>query len=310
MTKLKLASGKLISLLLAFVMTVSIAVMLQTPSYAAGAGYSDLIRIYALEGVDRNENISVIAFMYGRVDAPKDNYVAVLKRNNTNGNLTADVLSTEEFDKMLKNAIMFSQTDVAHLNEYLLKNGAPEEYISLYERPMLVYQLLDAFAQKKTSVTIKDEVMIFPDALKLAAEQGGKDFRINFDSLKDDSGSVDVRLTVNPSACTKGFATLATTDSEVVDYTINIFNKFYSNKFACVAFLQDKSFGTTVNVAAKVDLSGLDTSKLHFYSYSVHENQISTIENTNYFIDENGYLHFDTTYAGNILITDKPLAKI
>lgn len=70
---------------------------------------------------------------------------------------------------------------------------------------------------------------------------------------------------------------------------------------------QKGSFGVPVDVAAKVDLSGMDTAKLHFYTYDAAANAYREIPQTNSFIDGSGYLHFNTSAGNNIIISEGDL---
>lgn len=87
-------------------------------------------------------------------------------------------------------------------------------------------------------------------------------------------------------------------------------NKFvnFDNKMAVVSMAQQKAFPTSTEIAAKVDLTGLNTKTLHFYSYDKASDLYYPITAPSYCIDKSGYLHFTTTRAGDIVITDKPLA--
>ena len=69
------------------------------------------------------------------------------------------------------------------------------------------------------------------------------------------------------------------------------------------------SFGMPVEVAVKADLSALNTNTLRFYNYDASTNVYTLIENSQYFIDTNGYLHFTTTVGGPVIVTDVPLTR-
>lgn len=156
--------------------------------------------------------------------------------------------------------------------------------------------------------TFQNAQSISMDALKAAntaAVNAGKKLLINFDSVKDKK--VVGRYYIDPSkaANLSGSIKLGiATDNASVRAT---FNKFYSNYFAIASFDQKTSFGMPVSVAVKLDLSQLNTKTLKFYAYDAVQNRYDQFTPA-YSIDNLGYLYFDTTYGGDIVITDRPLA--
>jgi hypothetical protein len=62
-------------------------------------------------------------------------------------------------------------------------------------------------------------------------------------------------------------------------------------------------------VAAKVDLAGMDTTKLVLYAYDPKANSYRKLAAPAYWIDANGYLRFTTSYAGDIIIAQGELEK-
>jgi len=72
---------------------------------------------------------------------------------------------------------------------------------------------------------------------------------------------------------------------------------------------QAEPWGQPVEIAAKVDLTGMDTSNLCFYSYDKATNTYKRIEKPAYWIDKNGYLRFTTELAGNIVVSGGPLER-
>lgn len=99
------------------------------------------------------------------------------------------------------------------------------------------------------------------------------------------------------------------TDARGIARTENVFNTYFSNKLAIVSLGQQGSYGMTLGLAVKVDLTQLDTSKLVFYSYNKATNTYAQITAPAYFIDSNGYLHFATSVGGDIVITDSALTQ-
>ena len=72
---------------------------------------------------------------------------------------------------------------------------------------------------------------------------------------------------------------------------------------------QRTDWGQPVNIAARVDLTGMDTKNLHFYSYDKAANSYRRIEKLAYWIDTNGYLRFATGYAGDIIVSEGGAGK-
>lgn len=137
-----------------------------------------------------------------------------------------------------------------------------------------------------------------------AAKAAGGKVRIYADSTVD--GKLEVRLSIDPSQVSKDIklrATIGTTNTK------SKFEKFYSNKLAVISLEQQNAFGMPVDIAAKLDLAGMDTKTLYFYAYDRAANTYKRIMEPNYRIDTKGFLHFTTVLAGDILVTDKPLTK-
>ncbi|MFV0400537.1 MAG: hypothetical protein ACK5LX_07960, partial [Oscillospiraceae bacterium] len=68
-------------------------------------------------------------------------------------------------------------------------------------------------------------------------------------------------------------------------------------------------FGQPVRVAALVDLTGMDTANLRFYTYDRASNTYKQLSGTDYTVDGQGYLHFTTSYGGDILICEGEIQK-
>ena len=122
---------------------------------------------------------------------------------------------------------------------------------------------------------------------------------------------VQVQLTFpEPSKLTaemkvSGFVTGAAADSRKA-----FFERWFRNQLRVIHFDHSGGWGQPMEVAAKVDLTGMDTAKLAFYSYDKATNRYSRIENPAYWIDQHGYLHFTTELAGDIIISENALVRI
>lgn len=122
---------------------------------------------------------------------------------------------------------------------------------------------------------------------------------------------VQVRLYINDANLFKknAYVSAYVTGSEVAK-TKTLFEKWFSNKVRIISFDQQDSWERAVKVAAKVDLTGMDVKKLTFYSYDKKTNTYAMLKAPAYWVDTNGYLHFETEYAGSIIITEDPLKRI
>jgi hypothetical protein len=76
-----------------------------------------------------------------------------------------------------------------------------------------------------------------------------------------------------------------------------------------IHFDQSGQWEQAISVAAKVDLTGMDTKRLYFYAYDPKKNSYRRISAPEYWIDANGYLRFKTEYAGDIIISEESLIK-
>jgi hypothetical protein len=87
-----------------------------------------------------------------------------------------------------------------------------------------------------------------------------------------------------------------------------LFERYYDNKIAVVALEQQGSYGKTVHITAKADLSEMNRNTLRFYSFDINNNRFAPINPPpKFYIDEKKALHFETNFAGDIVITDRPL---
>ncbi len=144
------------------------------------------------------------------------------------------------------------------------------------------------------------------DLQKMTAEAllQGKQMRLNIDTMSSlYRRSVDVRVSIDPSLATEGLYLAGSTTSDKAVRARKIFEKYFSNEFPAVVGLSQKgSFGQLAEICVKVP-EGTDIESLRFYAYDYDNNIYSTIWNPSPWIDNNHYLHFYTTYAGDILIS-------
>ncbi len=137
---------------------------------------------------------------------------------------------------------------------------------------------------------------------------GVNEMNINADSLAQ-GGAVDVRVTFNPGSATKDVNLAGSTLSENAAITKNTFERYFENIFSTVELAQEGDYGMTVGVAAKLDSRLAGAEALYFYSYDTTANTYRRLPITEYWIDANGYVHFNTNTGGIIVITDSPLER-
>lgn len=152
-------------------------------------------------------------------------------------------------------------------------------------------------------VLVRNAKEISPEAMKTVYNAANK-LSIYADTTVN--GATTLRLYLNPALGKdiKSSILLGGTVNEAAVKTL--FERYYNNKLAVLHLNQNGTFGMPVGIAARMDLSGLDTKTLYFYSYNRETNKYYRI-NTKYSIDANGFLRFTTTLAGSVIVTDKPL---
>ena len=137
------------------------------------------------------------------------------------------------------------------------------------------------------------------------AQMAGMQFR------HDSTGSpIQVRLYIDKPENIKGDVMVsAWTKGAAVDKTHKLFEKFYANKVQVISFDQQTPWGQKVKAAARVDLALFDTKKLYLYAYDKGKNSYKRISQPEYRIDKNGFLHFTTELAGDIIVSEGPLLR-
>jgi uncharacterized repeat protein (TIGR02543 family) len=122
--------------------------------------------------------------------------------------------------------------------------------------------------------------------------------------------AVQVRVSVsNPTLFTKDTLVsghLVGTDAQ---RTSSLFRNWFANRLVVIHLDQQEDFEQAVRIAAKVDLTDMDTGNLHFYAYNKITNTYRPIANPTYSIDANGYLWFTTPYGGTIVVSDSVLTR-
>ena len=125
-----------------------------------------------------------------------------------------------------------------------------------------------------------------------------------------DGNAVQVRVTIdNPAKFTKDTLVSGYVKGAAVDSTRGHFGKWFSNKMQVIHFDQQDAWEQPVQIAARVDVNVMGSKNLYFYSYDQKANIYRRIEMPVYWIDKNGYLHFTTKYAGDIIISEGSLER-
>ncbi len=147
-------------------------------------------------------------------------------------------------------------------------------------------------------------------ALAAVAQSTGKSLVLQADTMQ--GNNVQGRLYLEPAQLANAAADIQQgvfTDPAHTAAVTGMFEQYFENTVRAVGLAQQDPFGARVQIAAKVDLTGLNTQSLHFYAHNVATNRYTRITNSAYWVDANGCPHFYTAFGGSIIITDKPLAR-
>jgi len=142
-----------------------------------------------------------------------------------------------------------------------------------------------------------------------ALAQTGRDVVLHADTMQ--GSAVQGRLYVEPDKLVNAQQPLKLgvyTEPAKTSAITDLFENHFNNKVVTIHMEQQGSLGARLEVAARADLSALDTKTLYFYAYDKATNFYTQIWNPAYWTDSNGYLHFYTRLGGDIIVTDAPLA--
>lgn len=135
-----------------------------------------------------------------------------------------------------------------------------------------------------------------------------KGYTFSHDTVE--GNAVMVRVSINDPAAMKTDALVsAYVTGGFVEIRKTQFEKWFGNEIRIVHMDETKPWGQDVRIAAKVDLTKMNTGSLYFYSYDKATNSYKRITSPQYRIDKNGYLHFYTPYSGDIVISSNPLER-
>lgn len=169
---------------------------------------------------------------------------------------------------------------------------------------------------KKATVQYKNADCILISTLQemnTVAKNAGGSVSLVVDTTTS-KGSVQGRITVPAASAAKlnknsEIKLRVFTDNQHVSTQKTKFEKWYSNKMAVISTAHQGSFGMKVHIDAKVNLGSMKTSSLHLYRYDKSANTIKSIKDSDVSVDKNGYIHFNTSVGGDIIITDSALKK-
>ncbi len=179
-------------------------------------------------------------------------------------------------------------------------------------------------ANTNTTVSFKNYQAVTQQGLKSIADKisaanstGAKlNPVVNFDTVK--GNMVVSRITADPTKLAAAIpeATALSLglhidqqNDKAVQQVADLFERNFDNKVVAFVFDQKSPLPVNVGVAAKLDLSPLNTSSLVFYAYDNTKNTYARVVASSYFIDANGYTHFTTPMGGSVVVTDSTLIK-
>ena len=146
------------------------------------------------------------------------------------------------------------------------------------------------------------------DALREISEAAGMETRIRADWLSANGRAVDVRTTFDPTRLSDGIDLYASTENRYAQATRATFEYFFENTFTVINLARQDDFEHPVRIAARV-APELNAQSLIFYSYNPRTGTFRPIPHPNVWLCPNGYIHFTTALARDIVITDGPLVQ-
>jgi hypothetical protein len=180
---------------------------------------------------------------------------------------------------------------------------------SLVPRPLTQAQGLAAVRAAANGVaTLRNPTNVPLAVLQAMGRAAPAGSQVNADSMSLVGNAVDVRLTFAIDDVIKALNLSASTQNSQAVNAKATFSKYYTNQFSTVNLSQTGAFGMSVKIAARLNPDITDTSDLVFYLYDAAANKFSRIV-TNYRVDANGYVHFNTTQGGTVVISDGQLSK-
>jgi hypothetical protein len=163
-------------------------------------------------------------------------------------------------------------------------------------------------------ITLKNPGRVSAETLKAMAATAGMPLLIYADSVSADN-QVMVRISLNPARATKDVnlsaaispATGASSQRESArtrraQRIQELFRLAYGSETAVISFGQTGDFGMPVEIAAFLEIPGGDPVSLPFWSFQRTTGVYRRIKNASPWRDSNGYTHFLTDQAGDIVV--------
>ncbi|WRS27963.1 hypothetical protein U6B65_02205 [Oscillospiraceae bacterium MB08-C2-2] len=159
------------------------------------------------------------------------------------------------------------------------------------------------------TVRLKNPGSISLAALQAMTQAAGMPTKIHADSMSADGESVEVRISFDPAKAVKDISLSASARNSTAKARETLFSKWFSNTVQVISFEQQGAFGFPVEIAVKMREKNADIKNLVFYSYNQASNSYQRIPDPLAWIDVNGYIHFTTSYAGDIIISKGILTR-
>jgi len=195
-----------------------------------------------------------------------------------------------------------------------ISGNTPEEKAAKNEMTGAAEEAITS-GSASANVSVKDlekistgELQAMFDAASLAKLKA----KYTADTMNAAGTAAQGRITLNPALAAKleGDIMLGVyTGNSHTFETKEYFERHYSNNLGVVYLAHEGSYGMTVSIAARLNTSEMDRKNLYFYCYDKRKNSYMRIANPNYYVDKNGYLHFNTIYGGFIIVSEGPLTK-
>lgn len=169
---------------------------------------------------------------------------------------------------------------------------------------------LTTLRQNKGIAGFSGKSEIAPDAIQAAVatatELRRDDIRLRF-RTRDAEGYTQSFLTFDPrqaSDRTQPLQTEVTLDSDAALSASRRFEKFYQNRVEIIHCREEGAYGFPVEIAVKADLTGMDSSNLHFYSYNLEDNTYRPLSIASSYVNSSGFLVFSTDTGGLLVVSD------
>ncbi|MDL2233862.1 hypothetical protein LJC63_09855, partial [Ruminococcaceae bacterium OttesenSCG-928-L11] len=143
------------------------------------------------------------------------------------------------------------------------------------------------------------------DLQYVAQDMTAKRGKVFFEFCSLQNKEVVARMVVNPNLVKDGEGSIdpyIALSGEGVDKVREKFTKHFGKDVAVIG-CGTVDFGMTVVLSAKLDFGTMNTSSLKAYAYDSSANAYTAIKDTDFVVDENGFLHFQTQKAGYIIVT-------